>query len=173
MTTYKMIVNPVAGRGAGEQAIQQIEPLLSRYGLDFDLVRTERPWHAADLAQGAAVEGYDCVVAVGGDGARQLAAVVQDIKLGVAEHYVGVLRAERAVAVSGSYVASLRSHTENARSRYEFGDVPQNDYLAASVTLANAEKKSRWAWREMLRSSAHARCLQPFAFRTTCCRCLH
>lgn len=73
--------------------------------------------------------------------ADQLAAVVQDIKLGVAEHYVGVLRAESAVAVAGSYVASLRSHTENARSRYEFGDVPQNDYLAASVTLANAEQR--------------------------------
>ena len=71
----------------------------------------------------------------------QLAAVVQDIKLGVAEHYVGVLRAERAVAVSESYVASLRTHTENARSRYEFGDVPQNDYLAASVTLADAEQR--------------------------------
>ena len=51
----------------------------------------------------------------------QLTAVIQDIKLGVAEHYVGVLRAESAVAVSESYVASLRSHTENARSRYELG----------------------------------------------------
>ncbi len=71
----------------------------------------------------------------------QLIAVIQDIKLGVAEHYVGVLRAERAVAVAESYVTSLRSHTENARSRYEFGDVPQNDYLAASVTLANAEQR--------------------------------
>lgn len=71
----------------------------------------------------------------------QLAAVVQDIKLGVAEHYVGVLRAERAVAVADSYVASLRTHTENARNRYEFGDVPQNDYLAASVTLADAEQR--------------------------------
>lgn len=71
----------------------------------------------------------------------QLTAVVQDIKLGVAEHYVGVLRAESAVAVAGSYVASLRTHTENARNRYEFGDVPQNDYLAASVTLADAEQR--------------------------------
>jgi outer membrane protein TolC len=71
----------------------------------------------------------------------QLAAVVQDIKLGVAEHYVGVLRAESAVAVADSYVASLRTHTENARNRYEFGDVPQNDYLAASVTLADAEQR--------------------------------
>jgi outer membrane protein TolC len=71
----------------------------------------------------------------------RLTAVVQDIKLGVAEHYMGVLRAESAVAVSASYVTSLRTHTENTRRRYEVGDVPQNDYLAASVTLADAEQR--------------------------------
>ena len=68
MPRYKIIVNPVAGRGASERAIPQIERVLSGYGLDFDLVRTERPWHAADLAQEAVGAGYDSVVAVGGDG---------------------------------------------------------------------------------------------------------
>jgi YegS/Rv2252/BmrU family lipid kinase len=68
MTTYKLIVNPIAGRGAGERAIPQIEQMLSGHGLDFDLVRTEAPWHAADLAQEAVAAGYDGVVAVGGDG---------------------------------------------------------------------------------------------------------
>lgn len=67
-TTYKFIVNPIAGRGAGERAIPQIEQMLSGHGLDFDLVRTEAPWHAADLAQEAVAAGYDAVVAVGGDG---------------------------------------------------------------------------------------------------------
>jgi len=65
---YKIIVNPVAGRGDGERVIPQVERMLSGYGLDFDLVRTERPWHAADLAQEAVAAGYDSVVAVGGDG---------------------------------------------------------------------------------------------------------
>ncbi len=68
MHKYKIIVNPVAGRGAGDQAVPQIECLLNEYGLDFDIVRTERPWHAAELAQEAAGAGYDVVVAVGGDG---------------------------------------------------------------------------------------------------------
>ncbi|TEU11060.1 MAG: diacylglycerol kinase family lipid kinase [Anaerolineales bacterium] len=65
---YKIIVNPVAGRGDGERVIPQVERMLSGYGLDFDLVRTERPWHAADLAQEAVAAGYDSVVTVGGDG---------------------------------------------------------------------------------------------------------
>jgi len=72
----------------------------------------------------------------------QLGAVIQDIKLAVAEHYVAVLRAESAVDVADSYVASLRTHTADTRNRFEFGDVPQNEYLAASVTLADAEQKS-------------------------------
>lgn len=71
----------------------------------------------------------------------RLEAAVQDIRLTVAEHYVGVLQAESAVAVATTHVASLASHTEDTRSRYEFGAVPQNDYLAASVTLANAQQR--------------------------------
>jgi len=68
MGRYKIIVNPVSGRGAGNAAVPVVEGLLKEYGVDFDLTRTERPWHAAELAQRAAVEGYDNVVAVGGDG---------------------------------------------------------------------------------------------------------
>ena len=65
---YKIIVNPISGRGAGEQSIPQIEQLLTGFKLDYDLVRTERPWHAAELAGEAAKGGYGVVVAAGGDG---------------------------------------------------------------------------------------------------------
>jgi outer membrane protein len=72
---------------------------------------------------------------------QQLSAVTQAIKLGVAEHYVAVLRAESAVAVAESNVATLTTHTDDTKKRVEFGAVPQNDYLAASVTLANARQR--------------------------------
>jgi diacylglycerol kinase (ATP) len=68
MPRYKIIVNPVSGRGAGESAVPHLNHQLRAYGLDFDLVRTERPWHANELTQGAVSDGYDVVVAVGGDG---------------------------------------------------------------------------------------------------------
>ena len=68
VTAYKLIVNPTAGRGAGERAIPQLERDLRELGLDYDLVSTARPWHAADLAQEAAQAGYQVVVSVGGDG---------------------------------------------------------------------------------------------------------
>jgi diacylglycerol kinase (ATP) len=68
MDRYKIIVNPTSAHGAAEQAIPRIEELLRGYGLAYDLVRTERPWHAAELAQQAAHDGYNVVVAAGGDG---------------------------------------------------------------------------------------------------------
>ena len=71
----------------------------------------------------------------------QLDTVVQDVKLRVAGHYVQVLRAESAVAVAESNVTTLSAHAKDARTKFEVGAVPQNDYLAASVSLANARQR--------------------------------
>lgn len=71
----------------------------------------------------------------------QLQATTQGIRLGAAEHFVAVLRAESAVSVARSYVASLATHTDDTENRLQYGAVPQNDYLAASVTLAAAKQR--------------------------------
>lgn len=68
MARYKIIVNPVSGHGKGAASIPDIQNSLSNLGLDFDLVETARPWHAAELANQAVDEGFDVVVAAGGDG---------------------------------------------------------------------------------------------------------
>ncbi len=68
MTRYKIIANPAAAKGTAAHTIPQIERTLAGCSLDFDLVRTKRPWHAAELAQEAVAAGYDVVVAAGGDG---------------------------------------------------------------------------------------------------------
>ena len=65
---YYIIVNPTSGRGHAAKAIPQIEEMLRSFNLDFKLVQTERPWHAADLAEAAAREGYDVVATASGDG---------------------------------------------------------------------------------------------------------
>jgi len=67
MSTYRLIFNPEAGGGMAKQSIPGIERKLRNLGIEFDLVRTERPWQAVELAQAAAAE-VDVVVAVGGDG---------------------------------------------------------------------------------------------------------
>jgi YegS/Rv2252/BmrU family lipid kinase len=63
---YRVIVNPAAGRGRGARLLPHLPALLQ--GLRYDLVQTEAPRHATLLAASAAEEGYDVVVAVGGDG---------------------------------------------------------------------------------------------------------
>jgi YegS/Rv2252/BmrU family lipid kinase len=68
MTKHLIIANPTAGKGTAEQAIFQVERMLNEHGLDFDIVHTDQPWHAAELARDAAAAGYDVAVAMGGDG---------------------------------------------------------------------------------------------------------
>ncbi len=64
----KIIVNPTAGKGAALQAVPETESLLKNLKVDFDIVYTERPWHAVELARKAAADGFDVVAAMGGDG---------------------------------------------------------------------------------------------------------
>jgi len=68
MKRVRLIVNPAAGGGTARQAVPSIERMLREQNVAFDLVYTERPWHAAELARQAVSNGYEIVVAVGGDG---------------------------------------------------------------------------------------------------------
>jgi outer membrane protein TolC len=106
-----------------------------------DFVRAGAQLKIPVYAGGGINSGIEAAELGAGAVAGQLQAVIQGIKLGVAEHYVAVLRAESAVDVAKSIVASLSTHTDDTRNRLEFGAVPKNDYLAASVTLANARQR--------------------------------
>jgi YegS/Rv2252/BmrU family lipid kinase len=65
---YLVIVNPLAGRGFGRRALPKLHKLLSEHGLDYDLVTTHWSSEAIELARQAVLDGYDTVVAAGGDG---------------------------------------------------------------------------------------------------------
>jgi outer membrane protein TolC len=71
---------------------------------------------------------------------RQVQTIEQDVKLQVADAYVRVLRAERALTVAESIAASLTAHTQDAKNRFEHGAVAKNDFLSASVSLADARQ---------------------------------
>jgi diacylglycerol kinase (ATP) len=68
MYRYKIILNPQSAKGATQKRIPEIQQALNELNLNYSLTLTERPWHAAELAQEAVVDGNDVVVAVGGDG---------------------------------------------------------------------------------------------------------
>jgi outer membrane protein len=72
---------------------------------------------------------------------RAAAAVVAGMKLGVAEAYIGVLRAQSALDVARAATASLRAHERDVEDMRRSGAVPTNDYLAAAVSLADAQQR--------------------------------
>ena len=63
---------------------------------------------------------------------------VLDLKLTVAEAYVGVLRARRNLDVLRSNVAQLSSFLRDVTNRKNEGQATRNEELAAEVSLANA-----------------------------------
>ena len=68
MPRYKIILNPTSGRGMGEKSYPLIEREMVKNGLDFEIERTTSAGHAIQLSQKAAEDGFDVVVAAGGDG---------------------------------------------------------------------------------------------------------
>ena len=66
---YYFIWNPAAGKGESEKVLPVVESFMKKRGLPYTLLKTERPGHAAELAE-KAVKSRDtaAVVAIGGDG---------------------------------------------------------------------------------------------------------
>jgi YegS/Rv2252/BmrU family lipid kinase len=68
MERYAFIVNPIAGRGRTRRLLPVLRSLLEAYKLSYELQLTSGPGEAVQLAEEAASNGAQCVVAVGGDG---------------------------------------------------------------------------------------------------------
>jgi diacylglycerol kinase (ATP) len=68
MSRMTVILNPIAGRGAGTRLSGQIAERLRGHGLEFELLATTAAGHATVLARDAVQQGSKLVIAVGGDG---------------------------------------------------------------------------------------------------------
>jgi len=64
-----------------------------------------------------------------------------NLKLRIAEAFVGVLRAGQGLEVATSHVNSLKAHVTDAQNMYDQGKVVRNDLLAAQVALADARQQ--------------------------------
>jgi len=64
----RIIVNPASAGGRLGREWPRLERTLLDAGLEADTVFTERPWHAAELAEQAVQDGEELVAAAGGDG---------------------------------------------------------------------------------------------------------
>lgn len=68
MERYCLISNRVAGSGSAGAYIDRVKALMENRGADFEIRETQYPGHATELAKAAVDEGFDVIVAVGGDG---------------------------------------------------------------------------------------------------------
>jgi len=139
MLSYKIIVNPVSGRGRGVASVPIINKYLEEHAIQFDLVQSERPWHAALLAQQAAFEGFDVVVAAGGDGTANevingLMAAKSSGKLSTHCPAMGILCVGRGndlaygVGIPADLRAGCQTLAKDYRRRVDVGHVVGGDY---------------------------------------------
>jgi diacylglycerol kinase (ATP) len=69
MTHNALVVfNPQAGRGRGHKRAAEVQQALHAAGIAFESVVSEDRGHAIELAQRAALAGWELIVAAGGDG---------------------------------------------------------------------------------------------------------
>jgi YegS/Rv2252/BmrU family lipid kinase len=68
MKKIKIILNPVAGKGHSGRVESDIIRYFKEENAEFDLIRTRHRGHGIELARRAVEDGFEVVVAVGGDG---------------------------------------------------------------------------------------------------------
>jgi len=65
---YKFIVNPICAKGRALSEWPKYQRMLNTYGVKFDYDITQNPKDAISLTQASLEEGFERIVAVGGDG---------------------------------------------------------------------------------------------------------
>lgn len=162
--SYKIILNPTAGHGNGLHAQPQIEQLFTQDNVSFNLAQTEHPGHGIELTRQAILEGYDVIVAAGGDGTvnEVVNGLVQAKLEGKTPPPLGVLSVGRGNDFAGSVGipteldAGFRALRAGIRRTVDVGRVvggkyPDGRYFANcvgvgfdAITTIEVSKLPRW-----------------------------
>jgi YegS/Rv2252/BmrU family lipid kinase len=136
-----IIANPSSGRGRSEAKLREIESMLRDWGLDYRMVRTAGPGHAAEAAAEALRAGDRFLVAAGGDGTVH--EVVNGMLAGgrpvAADAVLGVLATGsgcdfvKSFGIPGDAVRAARRLTGDAVRTIDVGKVTFADGGATTV----------------------------------------
>ena len=148
MARYRIIVNPISGRGAGERSIPAIRQYLESLGQEYELLQTERPGHAITLAQQAAESGFAAVIGVGGDGTANeiINGLMQARQNGADSTAMGMLAVGRGndfafgMGIPAGLEAGFPALTRDYRRKIDIGravggDYPQGRYFGNGVGI--------------------------------------
>ena len=136
MPRYLVIVNPTSGRGFAGRSLALIEDELKKNNIDYKLVLTERPWHAADLAEQGAREGYEAVIIASGDGTANevLNGLMRAKMAGFDKTAMGQIAVGTGndfaygMGIPGGVEPGVKILAENYRHRVDVGIVKGGDY---------------------------------------------
>ena len=161
---FLVIVNPISGRGHAEKVIPEIEAGMRELGLEFELVRTDRPWHAAEIAEKGAKDGYDVIVTASGDGTANEAinGLMRAREAGINHSAFAILPVGTGndmaygLGIRGSLEESITALAYNQRKKIDIGMVKGGDYPAGryfvngvgigfDATVGFVAVKIRWA----------------------------
>ena len=136
-----IIANPRSGRGRSEAKLREIESMLRDWDLDYRIVRTAGPGHAAEAAAEALRGGDGFLVAAGGDGTVH--EVVNGMLAGgrpvAADAVLGVLATGsgcdfvKSFGIPGDAVRAARRLTGDAVRTIDVGKVTFADGGATTV----------------------------------------
>lgn len=120
-----IVLNPIAGKGSAGRRLSEIESLMHERRLSYDIHQTEHVGHAIQVAMNAGAEGYDIVVAAGGDGT-------------VNEVVNGLMRA----SLNGKPVPRLATFSMGRGNDFSYGaDIPATLEACVDV-LAKGESRA-------------------------------
>jgi diacylglycerol kinase (ATP) len=131
-----LVVNPTSGRGFAGRSLPLLEQELRRYNIEYKLVLTERPWHAAELTEQGAREGFETVIIASGDGTANealnglmRARLAGFNKTSMAQIAVGTGNDfAYGMGIPGGVEAGCKIIAENYRRRMDVGIVKGGDY---------------------------------------------
>lgn len=131
-----LIVNPTSGRGFAGRSLPAMEQELKSNNIDYKLVLTERPWHAAELTEQGARDGYETVIIASGDGTANealnglmRARLAGFNKTAMAQIAVGTGNDFAfGMGIPGGVEAGCKILAENYRRRMDVGIVRGGDY---------------------------------------------
>jgi YegS/Rv2252/BmrU family lipid kinase len=136
LSKYLIIVNPISGRGAGEKSIPAIRLHMESLQLPYELLQTERPGHAIELAESAALAGYEAVIGVGGDGTANeiINGLMRTRQSGGHAPAMGMLAVGRGndfafgAGIPAGLEAGFKVLTSNYRKKIDIGRATGGDY---------------------------------------------
>lgn len=148
MPHYRVILNPVSGRGEGQRSLPKVEAMFKQLNLSYSIRVTSCPWDAADLAYQAAQDGCEIVVSVGGDGTANevINGLMRAKQAGLNLPALGVITVGRGndfaagVGIPNDFDKSMQILADDHRQPLDVGyvtggDYPQGRYFANGIGI--------------------------------------